>query len=384
MSIASNQAPCIGLQEVLKGLGTYHHRPPSRIGAIPDAGTGMPLHKPAASAAFLLGLFAAMLCAQIRSNTITGTLRDASGAVIPDADLVLTNQETNISFHTKTTAAGEFTFPYLQQGMYTLSVKVAGFAVYRERDLRLETDQTLRADASLKVGTSPPVVEVRAQAAQLHTDSSTIEDTTQAAAIAALPNITQNPMYYAQLEEGVVPRSVSGLSQQTTWMNSFGIGFYGRMNWLAMGVNGGRAFTNHIQLDGLAVMSSGYNEAAVVPNTEALEEVRVISNDYTAEYGRGQGVISMMTKSGTIDWSIRKTFNIRENVQLQIGADATNFLNHTQYALIPGGTINNNLGNTNTSPSSGPIGVGTNYAYGTYGEQSFDPRQFVLNARIRF
>jgi hypothetical protein len=273
----------------------------------------MAVYKTLARAAVVLGFFAATLCAQIRSNTITGTLRDSSGAVIPAADVALINQETNITVRTKTTAAGEFTFPYLQQGTYTLSVTVPGFAAYRERDLRLETDQTLRADVNLKVGTSQQVVEVRAQAAQLHTDSSTIEDTTQAAAIAALPNITQNPMYYAQLEQGVVPRSVSGLSQQTTWMNSFGIGFYGRMNWSAMGVNGGRAFTNDIQLDGLAVMSSGYNEAAVVPNTEALEEVRVISNDYTAEYGRGQGVVSMMTKSGTNSFHGEVNYHLRND-----------------------------------------------------------------------
>jgi hypothetical protein len=249
----------------------------------------------------LAGFFAATLCAQIRSSTVTGTLKDASGAVIPGADVMLTSQDTNISTHTKSTDAGEFTFPYLQEGVYTLSINLPGFAAFRETGLRVLTDQTVRADVNLKVGTTQQVVEVRAQAAQLQTDSSTVEDTTQAAAIATLPNITENPMYYAELEQGVVPRSVSGLTQQTSWMNSFGIGFYGRMNWSAMGVNGGRAFTNDIQLDGLAVMSSGYNEAAVVPNTEALSEVRVISNDYTAEYGRGQGIISMTGPIGTTE-----------------------------------------------------------------------------------
>lgn len=250
-------------------------------------------------AMMLCCLCAISLCAQIRSNTITGTLRDASGGVVPDAEVVLTNQATNVTVHTKTTDTGDFTFLYLQEGVYTLSVNLPGFQGYREVGLHVGSNQTLRADVNLKVGTNQQVVEVKAQAAQLQTDTSTVQDATSAAAISVLPNITRNPMYYAALTEGVVPRGVSSLTQQTTWMNSFGIGFYGRMNWSAMGVNGGRAFTNDIQLDGLAVMSSGYNEAAVVPNTEALQEVRVISNDYTAEYGRGQGVISMLTKSGT-------------------------------------------------------------------------------------
>ena len=85
----------------------------------------------------------------------------------------------------------------------------------------------------------------------------------------------------------------------TTGDNSFGIGVNGRRQFSAVGINGGRAFTNDIQLDGLPVMGGGYNEAAVIPNTEGLQEVRVISNNFSAEYGRGQGVISMSTKSGT-------------------------------------------------------------------------------------
>ena len=84
-----------------------------------------------------------------------------------------------------------------------------------------------------------------------------------------------------------------------TEINSFGIGVDGRRAWSAVGVNGGRAFTNDIQLDGLPVMGGGYNEASVVPNTEGLQEVRVISNNFSAEYGRGQAVIAMSTKSGT-------------------------------------------------------------------------------------
>ena len=93
--------------------------------------------------------------------------------------------------------------------------------------------------------------------------------------------------------------SAGRASQNTSNVNSFGIGVDGRRQWSAVGVNGGRAFTNDIQLDGLPVMGGGYNEASVVPNTEGLQEVRVISNNFTAEYGRGQAVISMSTKSGT-------------------------------------------------------------------------------------
>lgn len=85
-----------------------------------------------------------------------------------------------------------------------------------------------------------------------------------------------------------------------------------------------------------------------------------------------------------MDASLQRTINITERVGLQISVEATNFLNRAEYVGIPGPTIDSSLGNTNTVAASGPIGIGTNYAYGTYGEQTYDPRQFVLFGRISF
>ena len=140
--------------------------------------------------------------------------------------------------------------------------------------------------------------------------------------IESLPNITQNPLQYAMLQAGAVGRPAT---QDTTSVNSFGIGVDGRRQWSAVGVNGGRAFTNDIQLDGLPVMGGGYNEASVVPNTEGLQEVRVISNNFTAEYGRGQAVISMSTKSGTNRFTGQAPYMGRHE-----GLDANTFQNNAQ------------------------------------------------------
>ena len=140
--------------------------------------------------------------------------------------------------------------------------------------------------------------------------------------IEALPNITQNPLAYAFLQAGAVPRAAAA---DTTSLNSFGIGVAGRRQFSAVGVNGGRAFTNDIQLDGLPVMGGGYNEASVVPNTEGLQEVRVISNNFSAEYGRGQSVISMSTKSGTNTFHGSGAYMLRHQ-----GLDANTFANNAQ------------------------------------------------------
>ena len=72
-------------------------------------------------------------------------------------------------------------------------------------------------------------------------------------------------------------------------------------------MNGGRAFENDIQLDGLPITGDGFNEMTIVPNEEGLQEVRVISNDFTADYGHGQSVMEMTTRSGTNDFTAKRT-----------------------------------------------------------------------------
>jgi hypothetical protein len=247
--------------------------------------------------ALLLFVFlSSALHAQIRSATITGSVRDATDAAIPNAEVTIRNQETNISATMRTNDSGQYVFPYLAAGVYTVSVTAHGFSTFKETDVNLQTAQTTRVDAVLKVSNVETTLEVQAQAAQLQTDSTSVSGALEANVIEAIPNITQNPLAYAFLQAGV---QVRDLATNSTNADSFGIGVNGRRQFSAIGINGGRAFTNDIQLDGLPVMGGGYNEAAVVPNTEGLQEVRVITNDFSAEYGRGQGVVSMSTKSGT-------------------------------------------------------------------------------------
>ncbi|MFB3777752.1 MAG: TonB-dependent receptor domain-containing protein [Bryobacteraceae bacterium] len=256
----------------------------------------------------LLVLFTYVTYAQIRSGTITGEVKDASGALIAGAQVVVTNQETSVADSTKTTAAGVFTVPYLPAGTYTVAVTAPGFADYRQTGVVLATAQTVRVNVGMQLATISTAVEVTAQTAQIQTENTTLQSAIRSEMIGVLPNPTSNPMFYAFLQPGVVARS-GGLN--TTNTGSFGIGVSGRTQWSAMGVNGGRASTNEFQLDGLPVMGGGYNEVAVTPNTEGLEEVRVIANNFTAEYGHGQAVISMSTRSGTNQYHGEANYTLR-------------------------------------------------------------------------
>jgi carboxypeptidase family protein/TonB-dependent receptor-like protein len=260
--------------------------------------------------------------AQIRSATLTGTVTDPQKAIVPGATVVVTNEGTNVSQELVTNDAGLFTAPLLPAGTYSITVTLTGFAPFKRSGIILNATETVRVPVELSVEALGETVEVSAESPLLQTDRTSVSGAVGAEMIEALPNITQNPLAYAFLQAGAVPRAAAS---DTTSLNSFGIGVAGRRQWSAVGVNGGRAFTNDIQLDGLPVMGGGYNEASVVPNTEGLQEVRVISNNFSAEYGRGQSVVSMSTKSGTNAYHGNGAYMLRHE-----GLDANTFANNAQ------------------------------------------------------
>jgi hypothetical protein len=272
---------------------------------------------------FLLTLACASAAfGQIRSATLTGAVTDPTKAVVPGATVIVTNQDTNAKNELVTGEAGLFTATYLPAGTYSVEVSLPGFATFRRTGITLNTAETVRVVVELAVNQVGETVEVAAEAPILQTDRTSVSGAVGAEMIEALPNITQNPLAYAFLQAGAVPRNATSDTQST---NSFGIGVDGRRQWSAVGVNGGRAFTNDIQLDGLPVMGGGYNEASVMPNTEGLQEVRVISNNFSAEYGRGQAVIAMSTKSGGNRFRGQGVYMMRHE-----GLDANSFSNNAQ------------------------------------------------------
>ncbi len=234
--------------------------------------------------------------AQINSGVITGTVTDPQKSVVPNAKVQVVEDDTGFSYSAATNGSGEYTVPYLKAGVYTITVSAAGFPAFRVTRVNVTAGSTVRTDVPLQLSKVSTQVEVTATAEQLQTDSTTVENAVSDKVIDSVANINQNPLYYASLLEGVVGRSEMS---DSTSPQSFGIGFDGR-RWLsALNVDGGSAFSSAIQLDGLSVTSGAWNEAAVLPNTDSLQEVRVVNSNFTAEFGRGMGAIKMATKSGT-------------------------------------------------------------------------------------
>lgn len=125
----------------------------------------------------LLAVLAGEAFGQIRSATITGTVTDATGAVVPRAQATVTELETAISTKSLTTDSGSFTLPYLPAGTYTATISAPGFAEYKVSGIVVATGQTIRSDAQLKLASVGASVEVQAQAATIQTDSSTVQGT---------------------------------------------------------------------------------------------------------------------------------------------------------------------------------------------------------------
>lgn len=134
-----------------------------------------------------LALLSLSLFAQSERGTITGAVRDASGAVVPAAKVTVTNSATNVTVNATTNDQGEFTVPSLQPGTYTVRVEKQGFRPSEEKGLSVDAGSNVRADAALEVGSSTQAIEVQANAVQLQTEDAKNSVTLQNKLVDDLP-----------------------------------------------------------------------------------------------------------------------------------------------------------------------------------------------------
>jgi hypothetical protein len=272
------------------------------------------------------------IAAQVKSSGVAGTVTDPSGAIVPNATVTVTDENTAVSSETKTTDTGTYAVPYLPAGNYTLVVSISGFETYRKTGIVLISATTVREDVPLVLGSTTATVSVKADALALQTESATVRDTVDKKLIATLPNINGNPLYYASLDAGVVPGMGFYNSQ------ALGVGFTDRQAMSQIRVNGGELGSDDVQLDGLSVQGAAWHETAVVPNPDSLQEVSVTANTFTAETGDAQAVIAMSTKSGTNKFHGDLNYMIRNE-----DLNANGFYNNAHgvarpaYRLLQGG-----------------------------------------------
>jgi len=235
-------------------------------------------------------LLAACLCvlafpaaAQDATAKILGQLTDPVGALIPGAAVSATNTATGVETKTVTNRNGEYQIPQLPIGSYTVKAAMPGFATTTTPEYSLEINQAKRVDFKLPVAGTIQNVDVSVQAAAVDTTSSTVGGSITARPLVDLPLNGRNILDLARLMPGVTDAGNPGNGSA----GSFSIA-------------GGRSDSVTFVLDGGNNNSLLSNAVVINPNPDAVEEFRIVENNYSAEYGRnGGGVISVVTKSGT-------------------------------------------------------------------------------------
>ena len=235
-------------------------------------------------------LCAASGLAQQETATITGTVTDSTGAIVPKATVVATNVQTNLSVKTETDDAGLYVIPSLRPGEYSVTVESSGFRKIIRSGITLQVAQVARLDVSLDPGNVTEAVEVVGATSLLETQTSSRGLVIDQKKIVELPLNGRDYNQLALLSPGVLPGTPRLAS----------VNFKGVLN-----VNGNRTFNNVFLLDGVDNISysnsfRGENVQLVQPSIEALQEFKIQTNAYSAEFGRSSGaVVNATIKSGT-------------------------------------------------------------------------------------
>ncbi len=229
--------------------------------------------------------------AQSDVGAITGFIRDQSGAVVPNAKIVITNEGTGEQHPVNSDAQGHYTVPNLLPGFYAMTAEASGFKKFESTHNKLDAATTLSLDASLAVGQTSETVEVSATASQLQTESGSVQKNVTSQQIQAQELNGRNPLYMASLVPGV--RSGTNLGDFNFSLTNGGYS-----------INGARSQDTLITMDGATAVRTRANGTGIaVPNVDATQEIQVLTADYAAEYGRAAGgQIRIITKSGTTDF----------------------------------------------------------------------------------
>ncbi len=231
-------------------------------------------------------LFTLQAAAQT-SGTLRGTVKDPSDAVVPNAKVTATQQATKVTRSVNTDADGSFVFPVLPVGAYDLEVEARGFKKYQQKEINIDIGRVVLVDVKLTVGATTDVIEVSSAPPLVETTNTQLGAVVNERAVTNLPLSARDTYQLLQLQPGVQ----SNVGQDL---------FFGTEAPGVVSVNGGRGRSNNFTVNGGDANDSFVNLPVIQPSPDTIEEFRVITNNFDAEFGRNSGsVVNVVTKSGT-------------------------------------------------------------------------------------
>ena len=232
----------------------------------------------------------ALLLGKITGN-VSGTVRDAQGAVVPGVAVTARNAQTGVVQKFVTDAVGFYNFPALAVGTYDLTFQKAGFREYLDQGLRIDVDTSLTADVVLQVGAEIQKVTVTAATAQVNTQTTQTGEVIESTEVANMPLNGRSYTDLLALQPGVVPINVTMFGTLAP-ANSLNDG--------TLSMSGQRDVNNGFMVNGANTVEGDMGGTVVVPNLDSIAEFRIITSNAGAEYGNySGGQINVATKSGT-------------------------------------------------------------------------------------
>jgi hypothetical protein len=225
------------------------------------------------------------------SGEITGTITDATGAVVNGASVTVTNTGTSQARTVSTNSAGNYSVPYLNPGVYDITAQITGFKLDAQRGVQIVVGATVRVDFALQVGDVNQEVEVTGAAPLVNTDDAAMGAVIENKSIVELPLNGRNYLSLVALSPNVsVEAGVT--SQQASFQG-------GVRSTVGFNVTGMRAQFAHFTLDGIENTDPNFNSFVFQPSVDALQEFKVQDGIYSAEYGRNVVQITGSSKAGT-------------------------------------------------------------------------------------
>ena len=239
------------------------------------------------------------LYAQSAQGGLRGVVKDPQG-VIPGVTVTLTSEASNVSRETVTNEVGEYSFPAVDPGTYTVKAGVSGYKTFERKGIRISTSQIMGLDVLLEVGQLEETITVTADAPLLETTNASTGDVMDAKAIEAIPTAGRSVFMLANLQPTV---QASGNAHWNRMQDQVGNS--------AVSIGGGAVRANNYLVDGFPVTDL-QNRASTNPSMEAVQEMKVQVHTYDAEMGRtGGGVINMAARSGANDFHGSGYYNFR-------------------------------------------------------------------------